>query len=150
MQCHKQVAYNAIGEIEPDSLNVDSQTLLMSQYRNLNKEILKRQSFSKDIVDLVLETNTEAMRALTDLDIEPQDCMSLSDTLDPDKSGEIEVIELIQGVSRLRGPSRRSDIVAVDLMTRSMQARIDDLWLHYKLQQRNSSSQQQDADFLSV
>eukprot|EP00928_Gymnodinium_smaydae_P000084 TRINITY_DN10036_c0_g1_i3.p1 TRINITY_DN10036_c0_g1~~TRINITY_DN10036_c0_g1_i3.p1 ORF type:complete len:619 (+),score=131.22 TRINITY_DN10036_c0_g1_i3:101-1858(+) len=65
--------------------------------------------------------------ALKELDIEPQDNRFLHDILDPDHNGNIGVLELINGLQRLRGAPRRSDVVTVDLMVRSMQEKIDEL-----------------------
>mmetsp|Transcript_62292 Transcript_62292/g.157429 ORF Transcript_62292/g.157429 Transcript_62292/m.157429 type:complete len:394 (-) Transcript_62292:112-1293(-) len=59
--------------------------------------------------------------ALDDLDIDPADHRYLSDFLDPDNGGSVGVIDFIDGIRRLRGDPRRSDIVSIDLMVRSIQ-----------------------------
>eukprot|EP00929_Paragymnodinium_shiwhaense_P108408 TRINITY_DN7472_c0_g1_i1.p1 TRINITY_DN7472_c0_g1~~TRINITY_DN7472_c0_g1_i1.p1 ORF type:complete len:665 (-),score=122.27 TRINITY_DN7472_c0_g1_i1:271-2265(-) len=66
-------------------------------------------------------------KALADLDVEPEIHDCLSDVLDPDQGGSIAVIELVQGIKRLRGDPRRSDLVMVDLMCRSMQQTIQEV-----------------------
>jgi len=59
--------------------------------------------------------------ALNDLDIDPGDHASLFDILDGDQSGTLFVNEIIDGLKRLRGEPRRSDIIAIDLKVRSVQ-----------------------------
>eukprot|EP00929_Paragymnodinium_shiwhaense_P005552 TRINITY_DN10770_c0_g4_i1.p1 TRINITY_DN10770_c0_g4~~TRINITY_DN10770_c0_g4_i1.p1 ORF type:complete len:699 (-),score=111.64 TRINITY_DN10770_c0_g4_i1:322-2418(-) len=65
--------------------------------------------------------------ALEELDIDPEDNGTLADVLDVDQTGDIALIELLQGLRRLRGNPRRSDIVAVDLTCRSMQNTLKDI-----------------------
>eukprot|EP00929_Paragymnodinium_shiwhaense_P095373 TRINITY_DN5647_c0_g1_i1.p1 TRINITY_DN5647_c0_g1~~TRINITY_DN5647_c0_g1_i1.p1 ORF type:complete len:728 (-),score=123.56 TRINITY_DN5647_c0_g1_i1:87-2270(-) len=65
--------------------------------------------------------------ALEDLDVDPEDHEYLSDILDVEQEGHIAIIELLQGVRRLRGNPRRSDIVTVDLICRSMQNSLKDI-----------------------
>lgn len=67
------------------------------------------------------------MAALDDLDINPDDHRFLADILDPDNGGSITVGEIVDGLARLRGDPRRSDIVAVDLMIRSLQGQIGEI-----------------------
>lgn len=55
------------------------------------------------------------------LDLDPDDNAYLADIMDPDNGGTINVLDLVEGLRRLRGDPRRSDIVTVDLMIRSMQ-----------------------------
>merc|ERR1712139_748 len=61
------------------------------------------------------------VHALRDLDILPEDHDSLFDILDSDNSGTMLFDELFTGLEKLRGEPRRSDIVCVDLMLRSIQ-----------------------------
>jgi len=75
--------------------------------------------------DFVLDN--EVKKALTDLDIDPADHSKLSDILDPDNGGSITVIELLDGIRRMRGDPRRSDIVTIDLMIRSIQRDVADI-----------------------
>merc|ERR1719510_1079045 len=58
---------------------------------------------------------------LTDLDIMDEDQVDLFETLDVDGSGTVDIEEFIVGIYKLRGDARRSDIVGVSLMTRSVQ-----------------------------
>jgi len=91
-------------------------------------ERLQAQDISRTLFDEVLETDGNAQQALQELDIQIADHRYLSDILDPDNSSTIGVFELIDGLQRLRGDPRRSDIIAVDLMIRSLQLKIDDIW----------------------
>jgi len=59
---------------------------------------------------------------LEDLDIADDDHMDLFDTLDIDGGGTIDLEEMIVGIWKLRGDARRSDIVSVGLIVRSIQA----------------------------
>jgi len=61
------------------------------------------------------------IKALNDLDINKDDHNYLFDILDCDNGGAIFMSEVIDGLSRLRGEPRRSDIITVDLMVRSIQ-----------------------------
>jgi hypothetical protein len=66
--------------------------------------------------------------ALHRLDIDPHDHAKLSDILDPDHGGTIAIHDLVNGLSALRGQPRRSDIVSVNLMIRSLQDRLEELF----------------------
>merc|ERR1719157_532532 len=68
-----------------------------------------------------LRSFTEFQELLSDLDIADEDQLDLFETLDVDGGGTIDLEELIVGIWKLRGDARRSDIVGVSLMTRSMQ-----------------------------
>eukprot|EP00443_Scrippsiella_acuminata_P032264 CAMPEP_0115362688 /NCGR_PEP_ID=MMETSP0270-20121206/102833_1 /TAXON_ID=71861 /ORGANISM="Scrippsiella trochoidea, Strain CCMP3099" /LENGTH=182 /DNA_ID=CAMNT_0002785265 /DNA_START=163 /DNA_END=708 /DNA_ORIENTATION=- len=63
----------------------------------------------------------EVKKALDDLDINPDDQGKLSELLDPDNGGTISVVDFIDGLKRLRGEPRRSDIVNVNMMVRALQ-----------------------------
>jgi len=143
LQLDEQATYNTFGEIEEESLHLNPSERKEVGYKWLTKissESLVNKNFPKKLLDLSVEFNSEAKLILADLDIEPLDCMSLSDTLDKNMNGRIDAMELVTGLSRLRGPARRSDIVAVDLTLQSMQSRIDEIWLHQKQQQYQHAS----------
>lgn len=89
--------------------------------------------FSRNAIDEVInseehEHNQEVKGFLDDLDIDPQDHKRLADILDPDHSGTIGMLELVEGLRRLRGEPRRSDVVSVDLMVRAMQERLEEVF----------------------
>merc|ERR1712228_515227 len=50
------------------------------------------------------------------------DQLDLFETLDVDGGGTIDLEELIIGISKLRGEARRSDVVGVKLIARSIQS----------------------------
>merc|ERR1712224_1048597 len=72
------------------------------------------------IDDLVLDPI--AISALDALDIDREDHAFLSEILDPDCGGTISVCELVEGVRKLRGLPRRSDMVTQQLMIRTVQS----------------------------
>jgi len=78
------------------------------------------------IIDKMVN-DTNAIDALNALDIDPEDHLYLSDILDPDNSGSIAIADFVDGIRRLRGDPRRSDIVSVDLMIRANQSMLDEL-----------------------
>lgn len=90
----------------------------------------------------LVELNPMAQRALDELDIGRQDWRYLSDILDPDNSGTIAIFELLDGLQRLRGSPRRSDVIAVDLMLRAVQQKID---LMYLWQSKQSQASQKNT-----
>jgi hypothetical protein len=63
----------------------------------------------------------QVIHSLDELDIDPQDHDRLSDILDPQNDGQVPVLDLVDGIRRLRGFPRRSDIVCIDLMIRQSQ-----------------------------
>eukprot|EP00929_Paragymnodinium_shiwhaense_P102073 TRINITY_DN65274_c0_g1_i1.p1 TRINITY_DN65274_c0_g1~~TRINITY_DN65274_c0_g1_i1.p1 ORF type:complete len:687 (+),score=124.62 TRINITY_DN65274_c0_g1_i1:71-2131(+) len=79
--------------------------------------------YTLDISATKLQTiasDFEVKQALNDLEIDPEDHDQLSEILDPDQNGSITVVELIDGLKKLRGEPKRSDIVQLDLMLRSV------------------------------
>jgi len=67
----------------------------------------------------------EAQKLLEDLDVAEEDRMGLFDVLDADGGGTLQLLEIILGVLKLRGMPRRSDVVQVGLMVRSLQEKLD-------------------------
>eukprot|EP00927_Polykrikos_kofoidii_P048268 TRINITY_DN4248_c0_g1_i5.p1 TRINITY_DN4248_c0_g1~~TRINITY_DN4248_c0_g1_i5.p1 ORF type:complete len:639 (-),score=98.41 TRINITY_DN4248_c0_g1_i5:51-1892(-) len=58
---------------------------------------------------------------LSDLDVAEDDQLDLFDTLDVDGGGTLDTVELVSGISMLRGDPRRADIISVGLTLRSLQ-----------------------------
>jgi len=58
---------------------------------------------------------------LNDLDVADEDQADLFETLDADGGGTLDLEEMVMGIAKLRGDARRSDVVAVSLVTRSIQ-----------------------------
>jgi len=69
----------------------------------------------------------EFQEILRGLDVADEDQLDLFDTLDVDGGGTIDVDELVKGIAKLRGDARRSDIVGVSLMMRSVQMAVTEL-----------------------
>jgi len=84
-------------------------------------------NYPRSVLDAVIADDHTVSHALRNLDIDQEDYTKLSDILDPDNSGTISGIELLDGLKRLRGDARRSDIITVDLMIRSLQERLEDV-----------------------
>jgi len=63
----------------------------------------------------------EVVKALEELEIDSADHRYLFDILDNDNTGSIVVSQLVDGLRRLRGDPRRSDIITIDLMVRAIQ-----------------------------
>jgi len=86
---------------------------------------------ARNVLDSVVHDNALVQKALVKLDINPCDHRYLSDILDPHNRGSIGVLEFVDGIKRLRGDPRRSDVIAVDLMVRSLHGKADNIlrWL---------------------
>jgi len=83
-------------------------------------------NMDRNLIDAVVKKGT-VVSALDELDIERADHKHLSDILDPSNTGQVHVPDLVDGLRRLRGEPRRSDIICVDLMIRSIQEDIVDI-----------------------
>lgn len=55
---------------------------------------------------------------LSELDITPENQKDLFDTLDSDRGGSLDILEIIDGISKLRGDARKSDVVSILLSCR--------------------------------
>merc|ERR1712217_400077 len=70
----------------------------------------------------------EVSKLLDTLDVDPDDHDKLGDILDADHSASITIIELVNGLQRLRGYKlKRSDVVSIDLMVRNLQEQVSEL-----------------------
>jgi len=83
----------------------------------------------RSVIDEVVREDKVAQKALNNLDIDHSDHRYLSDILDPDNGGTVSAREMVDGLKRLRGDPRRSDIITVDLMLRAMQEKVDEIWV---------------------
>eukprot|EP00929_Paragymnodinium_shiwhaense_P069056 TRINITY_DN34841_c0_g2_i1.p1 TRINITY_DN34841_c0_g2~~TRINITY_DN34841_c0_g2_i1.p1 ORF type:complete len:768 (+),score=146.33 TRINITY_DN34841_c0_g2_i1:70-2373(+) len=63
----------------------------------------------------------EVQKLLVELDVPEDDRRGLFDVLDADGGGTLQLDELIGGIIKLRGDPRRSDVVQVALVLRSLQ-----------------------------
>mmetsp|Transcript_74392 Transcript_74392/g.217885 ORF Transcript_74392/g.217885 Transcript_74392/m.217885 type:complete len:620 (+) Transcript_74392:46-1905(+) len=93
---------------------------------SLSVDEVARTELAADVFDELVHIPA-VVSALNDLDINPEDHRYLRDILDPDNSGMVSVSEMMDGLLRLRGEPRRSDIVAVDLMVRSIQEQVSSI-----------------------
>jgi len=89
-------------------------------------DALVEMEFPTVVIDELIQ-DPEAASALDDLDINPLDYKRLSDIFDPDNGGTVTLGDIGEGIRRLRGDPRRSDIVCVDLMIRAMQRDLKNL-----------------------
>jgi len=80
---------------------------------------------SKELFHLVIQ-DREVQRLMDELDI-PPDRAHLFDILDADGSGGIQVQELVQGLLKVRGEARRSDIIGSLLAVRAVQDMVREL-----------------------
>lgn len=105
----------------------DKHTVSSRQWMTESVDKIAALEFDSLILDGIVRYNDEVKQALNALDIEQSDHKRLSDILDPDHSGTIGVLELTSGLQRLRGGPRRSDVITVDLMVRSLQEKVDEV-----------------------
>ena len=121
-----------------------NEKLLASRVTRLISCILQRSDpnkeirFNEETVDELFEIEVprvvidetikepDAKEILDELDIHPQDRTRLSDIFDPDNGGTVALSDVAAGIRRLRGEPRRSDIVCVDLMIRTIQVQVGD------------------------
>merc|ERR1712232_717414 len=85
---------------------------------NMEQMVITRATFDE------LMQNTEFLQVFRDLDITDEDTAHLFDTLDVDRSGTLDLEEIKNGISKLRGTARRSDMVLVETLLRKV---LDDL-----------------------
>jgi len=57
---------------------------------------------------------------MKELDVTEEAQLDLFETLDVDAGGTLDLEELVQGIAKLRGDARRSDVVSVSLMVRAL------------------------------
>jgi len=94
---------------------------LAENLNTLGKELIPESEFAAFIGD------SEVVKALDNLEISRADHKTMFDILDNDNTGDIYMYQFVDGLRRLRGDPRRSDIISVDLMVRSIQEQTDAL-----------------------
>jgi len=77
---------------------------------------------TRDLFHVVVQ-DRDVQKLMDDLDI-PPDRAGLFDILDADGSGGLHVTELVQGLLKVRGEARKSDVVASLLAVRAVQEMI--------------------------
>lgn len=101
--------------------------MLFTKVKSRASNLSLLQDMSMDITPALfdkLRRHQKFRDILCDLDISDEDQLDLFDTLDVDGNGSIDLEEFVGGISKLRGDARRSDIVSVSLIVKSMR---DDL-----------------------
>jgi len=119
MSCHVTVLMKRILSFVPEfSFNGK----LSMAIDDILKIDIDRHTMEKAFLDPV------AVDALNGLDIDPHDHDKLPDILDPNHSGSTNVLAIVNGLQKLRGDPRRSDIVSASLMIRSLQDVVEDMF----------------------
>jgi hypothetical protein len=121
-----QVLTRLLMKKHPDVLGVSN--LEKGDISGVVIDTLVTEEFDKKMVEHAARNDEHVRHALAALDINSEEYAGLSNTLDPDNTGTISSIELVEGLKRLRGNPRRGDIIAVDMMIRSMQEKVDFIW----------------------
>merc|ERR1712232_304277 len=80
----------------------------------------------RDVIERVF-MDEGTIRSLHALDIDPNDHNNLAEILDHDGTGSVGIIELVDGIRRLRGEPRRSDTVTIDLKICAVQQKVDQI-----------------------
>merc|ERR1712232_967771 len=85
--------------------------------------------------------DSRGQNALENLDIDAQDQVKLANILDADHTGAVNLLELMTGLTRLRGTLVRSDRVSVDLACQRLIENTDEILdcLLNSLQSQDSS-----------
>jgi Ca2+-binding EF-hand superfamily protein len=91
-----------------------------------NLSRLAREPVTEDEFNLFIR-DSEVGKVLGELEIYEADRMVLFGILDNDNTGSICMYQLVDGLKRLRGEPRRSDVIRVDLMVRSILEHTDQL-----------------------
>jgi hypothetical protein len=105
----------------------------------------QKQAIPEDVFERFM-VDPKVVGALNDLEIDESDHKYLFDILDNDNTGSIIISQLTDGLERLRGDPRRSDIICVDLMVRSIQQQTDFLVNAAKANVKNTSGSRKEAD----
>jgi len=116
-----------------ESLKLDPSTQLGRGSGNSNvkiedidKETLDSMRITQAMFDIIIHEQS-IQELLDDLDIQPEDRVNLFEILDADGSGSLALEELIVGIIKLRGESRRSDVIAINLQVRELQVAVHTL-----------------------
>jgi len=86
---------------------------------------MRNVSVTKGVFQTFL-SDREVIQNLERLDVPEEERLDLFDVLDANGNGSIQMDELINGVIKLRGDPRRSDIIHVLLVLRSLQEEMQD------------------------
>merc|ERR1712039_787887 len=78
-------------------------------------------------VEHVVATDPLTKKCLRALDIDQDDQKQLAKILDADHKGSLNILQIINGLRRLRGTMRRSDTISVELVAQAVQEKVDAL-----------------------
>eukprot|EP00930_Biecheleria_cincta_P068586 TRINITY_DN5614_c0_g1_i4.p1 TRINITY_DN5614_c0_g1~~TRINITY_DN5614_c0_g1_i4.p1 ORF type:complete len:577 (+),score=78.63 TRINITY_DN5614_c0_g1_i4:61-1731(+) len=81
----------------------------------------------RSVIQEVIEDDPLARHALDELDIGREDQRKLAKILDAGHSGSINLLSLVNGLSRLRGLPARSDTISVELCVQAIQTQIHEI-----------------------
>eukprot|EP00928_Gymnodinium_smaydae_P028869 TRINITY_DN21900_c0_g2_i1.p1 TRINITY_DN21900_c0_g2~~TRINITY_DN21900_c0_g2_i1.p1 ORF type:complete len:634 (-),score=84.28 TRINITY_DN21900_c0_g2_i1:23-1861(-) len=115
------------------SSTIVARLLDISQGHNMSGSVMSQRVediYTLEVPNSLIDelVSDDIVRAALDaLDLDPNDVEHLSEILDPDHGGTINVIELVRGVWCLRGEPRRSDIVSLNLMMRNVQLTLQEI-----------------------
>merc|ERR1712032_915289 len=79
------------------------------------------------IIEEVLRNDPSAQALLDQLDIAPAEYLKLGNILDHNHKGAVNVLDMLNGLQRLRGSARRGDIISVQLTVEGMQEQLTSL-----------------------
>merc|ERR1712203_588063 len=79
---------------------------------------------NRNVIKKTIEIEEDASGALTALDISHEDQKQLAEIADYTQSGSVNIIHLVNTLTRLRGVSRRSDIISVELVCQGIQEQV--------------------------
>jgi len=79
----------------------------------------------RSTIEAVIHHDSVAERALLALDIDPKDRAKLGNILDHNHTGSCTVVDILNGLQRMRGAPRRGDIISVQLVAEGMQEMIE-------------------------
>merc|ERR1711920_239656 len=107
---------------EKHGLDLDDDNILQEKLTELAHEPVHEEEFAIFIAD------EGVVVALKDLEIDAADHNYLFQILDADNTGALTIWEFVDGLSRLRGAPRRSDVIRIDLMVREIQRQVHEMF----------------------
>jgi len=108
-----------------DALQLDEDMMQLKVSRQVFEEVM---------------SDPKVVQILEDLEIPVTDHAKLFDIMDSNGSGQLDILEIIEGLMKLRGPADKGDVVCSALMVRSVQRELRRLEL--ELLARHSALQE--------
>merc|ERR1712151_104526 len=91
-----------------------------SDHRAMTVEAAASLSLEREAFTRIIATE-EVQHILAELDVLPENRISLFETLDADCTDNLSIGEILNGLTMLRGEPRRADVVSNGLMLRNLQ-----------------------------